>query len=62
MPAQNREDVEFLKEGGGLKTGASHLEVWPCEASADPGKVLREGAVIDLLSGWRPKRHHSGGI
>lgn len=60
--AQNREDVEFLKEGGGLKTGDSHLEVWLYEASADPGKVLREGAVTDLLSVWRPKRHHSGGI
>lgn len=54
--------MEFLKEGGALKTGDSHLEVWLYEACADPGKVLREGAVIDLLSVWRPKRHHSAGI
>lgn len=48
---QNREDVQFLREEGALKTGVCHLEAWLYEASAEPGKVLREREKEAFLNG-----------
>lgn len=50
---QNREDVEFLRAEGGLKMGVCHLEVWLYDASAEPGKALKERENLSVSAPFR---------